>query len=90
MVDLSFNRMNKISLDSVGLAGFGHDFHALDGERSEVQKVFDSFASAPATGRLNALIPLLLPMLPSTIFARLPTDRVRLFRSLRVWMREIS
>ncbi len=82
--------MNKISLDSIGLAGFGHDFHALDGERSEVQKVFDSFASAPASGRLNALFPILATMLPSYLFTKLPTERLRLFVRLSARMREVS
>ncbi len=82
--------MNKISLDSIGLAGFGHDFHALDGERSEVQKVFDSFASAPAGGRLNALFPILATMLPSYLFTKLPTERLRLFMRLSARMREVS
>lgn len=82
--------MNKISLDSIGLAGFGHDFHALDGTRSEVQKVFDSFAHAPESGRLNAVFALLAAVLPGGIFMRMPSERLRLFKSLSARMREVS
>ncbi|KAK2462255.1 hypothetical protein APHAL10511_005751 [Amanita phalloides] len=35
--------MNRITLDSIGIAGFGHDFKALEGHQSPVIKVFESF-----------------------------------------------
>ncbi|THH01154.1 hypothetical protein EW145_g6961, partial [Phellinidium pouzarii] len=44
----SHRRMNCVSLDSIGLAGFGHDFGALEGRHSDVAEMFDSFSSLPA------------------------------------------
>lgn len=82
--------MNKTSLDSIGLAGFGHDFHALDGERSEVQKVFDSFALAPAVGKGTGIITFIVTFLPGGLFMRLPLQRVKLFNSLAARIREVS
>ncbi|KLO10267.1 cytochrome P450 [Schizopora paradoxa] len=82
--------MNKTSLDSIGLAGFGHDFHALDGERSEVQKVFDSFALAPAVGKFNGVITFIVTFLPGGLFMRLPLKRVKLFTRLAARIREVS
>ena len=32
-----------MSLDSIGIAGFGHDFGALEGRKSTVEEVFDAF-----------------------------------------------
>ncbi|KAG2039475.1 cytochrome P450 [Suillus americanus] len=38
------NCMNHISLDTIGIAGFSHDFGSLDGKRASVTDVFDTFA----------------------------------------------
>ncbi|KZT51839.1 cytochrome P450 [Calocera cornea HHB12733] len=37
------NWMNRISLDSIGVAGFAHDFRSLQGEKPEVAEAFESF-----------------------------------------------
>ncbi|KAG1837214.1 cytochrome P450 [Suillus subalutaceus] len=52
------NWMNHISLDTISIAGFSHDFGSLDGKRSSVTEVFDTFgtnqqASAIPTKRTN-------------------------------------
>lgn len=39
------NWMNHISLDTIGLAGFSHDFCSLDGKSSRVAEIFDTFAT---------------------------------------------
>jgi hypothetical protein len=36
--------MNRVSLDSIGIAGFGHDFGTLDGRPCDVADVFESFS----------------------------------------------
>ncbi|KAI9456895.1 cytochrome P450 [Boletus coccyginus] len=41
------NWMNHISLDTIGLAGFSHDFGALDGKDTAVTEVFDTFGASP-------------------------------------------
>ncbi|KZP25791.1 cytochrome P450 [Athelia psychrophila] len=35
--------MNKVSLDSVGIAGFSHDFGTLEGKQSDIADIFDDF-----------------------------------------------
>lgn len=66
--------MNRISLDSIGIAGFSHDFEALQGKKSAVAEAFDSFAKVPSRG----LMILLMPVLP--FLSRLPTPRKRVVR----------
>ncbi|KAJ6535121.1 cytochrome P450 [Mycena capillaripes] len=40
--------MNHISLDTIGLAGFSHDFGTLSGQTSAIGTVFDSIGSKPS------------------------------------------
>ncbi|KAF8878007.1 cytochrome P450 [Gymnopilus junonius] len=79
--------MNHISLDSVGIAGFGHDFHALDGLNSPVVDVFDSFGSGD-TSFLSNLVFLLGPVLP--VLQNLPTKHNRIFKRLNQTMSGIA
>ncbi|KAG6825758.1 hypothetical protein H0H92_002523 [Tricholoma furcatifolium] len=46
-------------LDSIGIAGFGHDFGSLDGKVPIVVKIFESLK--PGTGALSLLVDLLSP-----------------------------
>jgi hypothetical protein len=72
-------------LDSIGIAGFSHDFQSLDGVESSVVKVFKSFE------RQNSPIPLtflLAPILP--LLFKLPTRRKRLMDELRSSMSELA
>jgi hypothetical protein len=39
------NWINHISLDTIGIAGFSHDFGSLDGKRASVTEVFDAFGN---------------------------------------------
>ena len=75
------------SLDSVGIAGFGHDFHALEGKESPVVEVFESFGSSD-TSFLSHFVFLMGPVLP--ILQNLPTKKNRMFKRLRSTMREIA
>ncbi|CAA7269644.1 unnamed protein product [Cyclocybe aegerita] len=79
--------MNHISLDSIGIAGFGHDFHALDGKDSAVVKVFESFGSGD-TGFLSRFVFLMGPVFPT--LQNLPTKQNRIFKRLRDTMGEIA
>ncbi|KAJ7705134.1 cytochrome P450 [Mycena metata] len=40
--------MNRISLDTIGLAGFSHDFCTLSGQTSKIADAFDSLGSKPS------------------------------------------
>ena len=80
--------MNCISLDTVGIAGFAHDFGALEGRHSDVEVLFDSFGSAPVGAGLSILLPLLAPVLP--FLANIPTKRSRLVKKLHSSMEEVS
>ena len=79
--------MNCISLDSIGIAGFGHNFGALDGRPSTVEEVFDTFCTLPPLG-ISILIPILGIVFP--ILAKIPNDRSRLVKRLHNSMEEIS
>ncbi|KAF8166821.1 cytochrome P450 [Pholiota molesta] len=79
--------MNHISLDAIGIAGFGHDFHALDGKESAVVDVFDSFASGDIS-LLSHFVFLMGPVLP--ILQKLPTKQNLTFKKLRATMRAIA
>ncbi|KAF7331244.1 hypothetical protein MKEN_00001400 [Mycena kentingensis (nom. inval.)] len=76
------NWMNRVALDSIGIAGFGHDFRSVDGEPSTVADVFDSMAlNGGRAATLSLIIFMLGTQLP--ILAELPTPRNRLFKGLR-------
>ncbi|KAF8148864.1 cytochrome P450 [Crassisporium funariophilum] len=79
--------MNHISLDSVGIAGFGHDFHALEGKDSAVVEVFNSFGSGD-TSFLSHFVFLMGPVLP--VLQNLPTKQNRMFKRLRTTMGGIA
>lgn len=76
--------MNCVSLDSIGIAGFGHDFGALHGEHSAIEELFDSFGNIPQ----NPFIILLGSVFPFLI--RLPTKRKRLISRLHNTMEDVS
>ncbi|KAK2465993.1 hypothetical protein APHAL10511_001634 [Amanita phalloides] len=70
--------INRITLDSIGIAGFGHDFKALEGYESPILKVFESFNNIGSSGRRSFL--LLGPIFPQML--KLPTERSRMFRQM--------
>jgi len=74
-------------LDSVGIAGFGHDFHALDGEDSAVVEIFESFGSGD-TSLLSHFVFLMGPVLP--VLQYLPTKQNKTFKRLRATMGGIA
>ncbi|OCB92139.1 cytochrome P450 [Sanghuangporus baumii] len=77
--------MNCVSLDSIGIAGFGHDFGALQGKRSSVEEVLDSFGTAPPMSMVVMLLGQVIPILQ-----KLPTTRGNLMRKLHDTMGGVS
>ncbi|KAF8432270.1 cytochrome P450 [Boletus edulis BED1] len=80
--------MNHISLDTIGLAGFSHNFGALGGKHASVTEVFDTFITSPRATALNKGLILLGQVFP--LLAHFPTSRTKLFQKLNVAMEEIS
>ncbi|KAF7375651.1 Cytochrome P450 [Mycena sanguinolenta] len=64
--------MNHISLDTIGLAGFAHDFGTLAGKTSSIAKAFDEMGSKPSTF-LEKVLFLLSFIRP--VFGFIPTPR---------------
>ncbi|KAG2099809.1 cytochrome P450 [Suillus discolor] len=82
------NWMNHISLDTVGIAGFSHDFGSLDGTPSSVTEVFDTFGSNQQASAVNEIFILLASVFP--IILKIPTKRQNLFKKLAVTIEQIS
>ncbi|KAG1877707.1 cytochrome P450 [Suillus subalutaceus] len=82
------NWMNHISLDTIGIAGFSHDFGSLDGKRASVTEVFDTFGSNQKASAGNRILFLLASTFPIVI--KIPTKRRNLVKKLGVAMSEIS
>ncbi|KAJ7165645.1 cytochrome P450 [Mycena crocata] len=74
-------------LDSIGIAGFSHDFRSLDGEHSAVAEAFDSL-SFEGTGFFSNLVFVLGTQFP--FLAHLPTARNRIIANLRQRMSVIA
>ncbi|KAG2101113.1 cytochrome P450 [Suillus discolor] len=82
------NWMNHISLDTIGIAGFSHDFGSLDGKHASVTEVFDTFGNKPKVSALNKVLFLLASAFP--IVTKIPNSRVKLTKKLNATMGEIS
>ncbi|KAF4574399.1 hypothetical protein EYR40_005882 [Pleurotus pulmonarius] len=79
--------MNNIALDSIGIAGFSHNFGQLDGKDSDVAVAFNSLGGDDRN-IFTAFIFLLSPYFP--FLATLPTKRNRVMRKLRQSLSNIS
>uniref|UniRef100_A0A0W0G6N4 Cytochrome p450 n=1 Tax=Moniliophthora roreri TaxID=221103 RepID=A0A0W0G6N4_MONRR len=79
--------MNHISIDSVGIAGFSHDFGSLDGKTSAVVTAFESLGSSKRStiGTIKFLLSSVFPILNY-----IPTERSRMFTELRRSLIEIA
>ncbi|KAG2039491.1 cytochrome P450 [Suillus americanus] len=82
------NWMSHISLDTIGIAGFSHDFGSLDGKRASVTEVFDTFGNNQQASAVNKVLRLLASVFP--IITKMPTKRRNLMKKLGVTMEEIS
>ncbi|KAJ7772424.1 cytochrome P450 [Mycena metata] len=72
--------MNRIALDSIGIAGFSHDFHYIDGQKSAVTAAFEAL-QVIETSLFSTIIFILSFTFP--ILLSVPTERMRLFWALR-------
>ncbi|KAG2125599.1 cytochrome P450 [Suillus cothurnatus] len=82
------NWMNYISLDTIGIAGFSHDFGSLDGKRASVTDALDTFGANQQVSAVNQILMLLASAFP--IIFKIPTKRTNLLKKLSVIMGEIS
>ena len=62
-MDVYPSRMNCFSLDTIGIAGFAHDFCALEGKRSSVEEVFTALGTAPPMNMIIMLLGQVVPIL---------------------------
>ncbi|KAG1791159.1 cytochrome P450, partial [Suillus plorans] len=76
------------NLDTVGIAGFSHDFGLLDGKPASVTEVFDTFGSNQKASAVNKVFILLASVFP--IILKIPTKWQNLFKKLDVTMGQIS
>jgi hypothetical protein len=74
-------------LDTIGIAGFSHDFGALDGTTSSVAKSFEEVANAKP-GLADAFVLFLSPAIP--ILNYLPTSRQNCILRLRKACHDIA
>ncbi|KZO95673.1 cytochrome P450 [Calocera viscosa TUFC12733] len=81
------NWMNRISLDSIGIAGFSHDFRSLAGEKPEVAEAFESFGKFKPS-KLFQIIMVFAQFFP--ILLNIPTGRQARLKSLDQSMTKIS
>ncbi|KLO13810.1 cytochrome P450 [Schizopora paradoxa] len=79
--------MNCISFDTIGVAGFGHEFGSLEGRQSDVKDMFEVFGSSPPKG-LSVILPLLGPVLP--LLQMIPNERERINKRLNRTLAAIS
>ncbi|KIK34015.1 hypothetical protein CY34DRAFT_46505, partial [Suillus luteus UH-Slu-Lm8-n1] len=79
---------HNISLDTIGIAGFSHDFGSLHGERASVTEVFDTFGNNQQASAVNQVFILLASVFP--IITKIPTRRTNLTKKLSATMGEIS
>ncbi|KAG0691804.1 cytochrome P450, partial [Suillus ampliporus] len=82
------NWMNHISLDTIGIAGFSHDFGSLDGKHASVTEAFDTFVNDAKASAVNEAIILLARAFP--IIANIPSKRKNMSKKLGATMGEIS
>ncbi|KAF8890398.1 cytochrome P450 [Infundibulicybe gibba] len=72
--------MNAITLDSIGMAGFSHDFGCVRGEEPAVATAIESFGGAKPDA-FSIMIFLLAPIFPSLF--KIPSKRNQLFENLK-------
>lgn len=80
-------RGSRVALDAMGIAGFGHDFQALDGKTSVVMDLFDSFVMTAKGSSFNLLffLSFIFPVLDN-----IPNPRNKLVASFGKAFRAIA
>ncbi|KAK1220157.1 hypothetical protein PQX77_017096 [Marasmius sp. AFHP31] len=79
--------MNHVALDSIGIAGFSHDFGSLDGKPSAVVEAFESLGQTPDS-KIGLLLFLLSFVFPALL--NIPTKRNQQLLELRKTMGGIA
>ncbi|KAL4064491.1 cytochrome P450 [Scleroderma yunnanense] len=74
-------------LDTIGLAGFSHDFGSLDGKPASVTKIFDAFSSSNRSA-IHVGLFLLTQVFP--VLSYVPTPRKRLMEEMQDIIENIS
>ena len=77
-----------IRLDTIGIAGFSHDFGSLDGMPASVTEVFDAFGGTDRGRNLDMFLIMLAHSLPWVL--KLPTPHSKLVKRLNDTMGDIS
>lgn len=73
-------RMNRIALDSIGIAGFGHDFQYLSGVQSPIVNIFNIISDAESNF-LSTTFMMFGQNLPFLL--KLPTGNNKVMKSLK-------
>jgi hypothetical protein len=80
--------MNCVALDNLGIAGFGHNFGALDGNKPEVVNVFEAFESPANAPFIARMLFFLSPFFPSLL--DLPTSTNKMLKGIKRSMKVIA
>ncbi|KAI6160271.1 cytochrome P450 [Pisolithus thermaeus] len=67
--------MNHISLDTIGMAGFSHEFGSLDGKPATIQKVFSAFDTSAKQSFIDIAVVLFADVFP--VFSYIPVSCVQ-------------
>ncbi|KAF8632084.1 hypothetical protein AX15_002060 [Amanita polypyramis BW_CC] len=78
--------MNKITLDSIGIAGFGYGFKSLEGHRHRIIDALDDFGQVPEPSFV--LVYLLGSVLPQV--ADIPVKRIRVFKKVQEIVKDLA
>jgi hypothetical protein len=80
--------MNRVALDSIGIAGFSHEFSSLDGKPCEVTDAFENLSNARPSPVEN--IQFLLGMFLPWVKDWIPTERGKKLDELKISLREVA
>ncbi|KAM6495402.1 Cytochrome P450 [Amanita muscaria] len=76
--------INKVMLDSMGIAGFGHDFRSLDGHKSPVSEALDGLLE-DSSFRVVLILGLLFPPV-----LKLPLKQTKIMRQMHKAFSDIA
>ncbi|KAM6495403.1 Cytochrome P450 [Amanita muscaria] len=76
--------INKVTLDSMGIAGFGHDFRSLDGHKSPVSEALDGLLE-DSSFRVVLIVGVFFPQV-----LKLPLKRIKIIRRMQKAFTDIA
>ncbi|KAJ2934728.1 hypothetical protein H1R20_g2373, partial [Candolleomyces eurysporus] len=84
--------MNRLALENLGIAGFGHHFGALSSPdtniKPKIMEVFESFEAPEKSSLLSRTFFFLAPMFP--VLLNLPTQNTLIMRNIKYSMKKIA